>query len=65
MDSRSKLTVRALRDLALLAGAGLAAASIWATGLPKDEPVMVDAQTWQDEVVAAAGGDWPQDGWYR
>ena len=65
MDSRSNLTVRALRDLALLAGAGLAAASIWATGLPKDEPYMVDARTWQDEVVSAATGDWPQDGWYR
>ena len=26
---------------------------------------MVDAQTWQDEVVAASSGDWPRDGWYR
>ena len=65
MEARSNVTVRALRDLALLAGAGLAAASLWATGLPKDEPYMVDAQTWQDEVAAAATGDWPQDGWYR
>src|SRR5258707_1094787 len=65
MDSRSNLNVRALRDLALLAGAGLAAASLWATGLPKDEPYMVDAGTWQDEVVSTATGDWPQDGWYR
>ena len=65
MESSSNVTVRALRDLALLAGAGLAAASIWATGLPKDEPFMVDAQTWQDEVVAASTGEWPRDGWYR
>ena len=65
MDSRSNTTLRALRDLALLAGAGLAAASLWASGLAKDEPYMVDAQTWQDEVVAAAGGEWPRDGWYR
>jgi hypothetical protein len=65
MESRSNVTVRALRDLALLAGASLAAASLWATGLPKDEPYMVDAATWQGEVVAGATGDWPQDGWYR
>jgi hypothetical protein len=65
MEARSNVTVRALRDLALLAGAGLAAASIWASGLPQDQGYMVDAQTWQDEVASAATGDWPRDGWYR
>ncbi|MDB5859780.1 MAG: hypothetical protein JWQ76_3469 [Ramlibacter sp.] len=65
MESPGNVTVRALRDLALLAGAGLAAASLWAASIPRDEPCMVDAQTWQDAVAAAATGDWPQDGWYR
>ena len=68
MDSRSNVTVRALRDLALVAGAGLAAASLWASGLPSEEPYMVDAQTWQDEVASAATGEWPQEagtGWCR
>ena len=48
MEARSNVTLRALRDLALLAGASLVAASLWATGLPKDEPYMLDAQAWQD-----------------
>jgi hypothetical protein len=65
MESRSNVTVRALRDLALLAGAGLAAASLWAAGQQQPQGYMVDAATWQDEVVAGSTGDWPQDGWYR
>ncbi|MCG2595790.1 hypothetical protein LZ009_23690 [Ramlibacter sp. XY19] len=65
METRSNPTLRALRDLVLLAGAGLAAASIWAAGLPNEQGFLVDAQTWQDEVVSAAQGDWPKDGWFR
>jgi hypothetical protein len=65
MEARNNVTIRALRDLALLAGAGLAAASIWAAGLPPEQGFLVDAQTWQDEVASAAQGDWPKEGWYR
>jgi hypothetical protein len=48
MDSRSNVTVPRLRE-SRPAGrpAGLAAASIWAAGLPQDQGNMVDAQTWQ------------------
>lgn len=34
MHAKHNTTIRALRDLALLAGAGLAAASLWAANLP-------------------------------
>jgi len=58
-------SLRALRDLALLAAAGLAAASIWATGLP-EEGLLLDAALWKEEVAdARADGPWPRDGWYR
>ena len=65
METRSNPSLRALRDLALVAGAGLAAASIWAAGLPDDQGSLVDARTWQEEVTGAAKGDWPRDGWVR
>lgn len=57
-------TRRALRQLALLAGATLAAASIWAAGDPQ-QPFMIDADTWQQEVMASTTGEWAKDGWYR
>jgi hypothetical protein len=62
MNTRS--TLRALRDIALVGAASLAAASIWATGLPEDG-YLVDAELWQDEVAAASETQWPTDGWYR
>ena len=65
MEIRNNASLRALRDLALLAGAGLAAASIWATGLPQEQGYMLDAQGWQEEVASAAQGEWPREGWYR
>lgn len=57
-------TRKALRQLALLAGVGFAAASIWAAGEPQ-QPFMLDADTWQQEVVASSTGEWANDGWYR
>src|SRR5437763_769401 len=63
MQAKHNPTVRALRDLALLAGAGLAAASLWAAG--PQQGYMVEADTWQQEVQQAGNAPWPQDGWYR
>lgn len=57
-------TLRALRDLGLLAAASLAAASIWATGLP-EEGYLLDAEMWQSELAADTASRWPADGWYR
>jgi hypothetical protein len=63
MQAKTNTTLRALRDLALLAGAGLAAASLWAGGL--QQGYIVEADTWQQEVQHAGTAPWPQDGWYR
>ena len=41
MNATTRSTLRALRDLAAMAAAGLAAASIWAAGLPEDIGVHV------------------------
>lgn len=60
----AKTTFRALRDLALVGAATLAAASIWATGLPEDV-TLVDAGLWQQDVAGARNGRWPADGWFR
>lgn len=57
-------TARALRDFALVVAACAAAASVWAQTRP-EQGLLLDAQTWQDEVVAANTGPWPGDGWYR
>jgi hypothetical protein len=65
MKATTTLSLRSLRDLALLAAAGIAAASLWAAGLQQEQGYMLDARTWQDEVVNAGTGDWPADGWYR
>ena len=44
--------------------ASLAAASLWATGLP-EEGYLLDAEMWQEEVAGADHTHWPTDGWYR
>jgi hypothetical protein len=63
MTSR-KNTARALARFALVAAAGIAAASLWAASRP-EQGLLLDAQTWQEEVTTASTGPWPQEGWYR
>lgn len=64
MPARSHTTRAALAKFTLVVAASAAAASLWAGGRP--EPgLLLDAQTWQEEVVTASTGPWPQDGWYR
>jgi hypothetical protein len=57
-------TRRALVRFALVAAAAAAAASLWAQNRP-EQGLLLDAQTWNDEVVTANTGPWPADGWYR
>jgi hypothetical protein len=57
-------TRRALARFALVTAAAIAAATVWASNRP-EQGVLVDAQTWRDEVVAANDQPWPADGWYR
>jgi hypothetical protein len=57
-------TARALVRLALVAAAGIAAATVWAQNRP-EQGLLLDAQSWNDEVLTAAADPWPQDGWYR
>ena len=57
-------TTRAVARLALVAAASVAAASLWAGGRPQ-QGLLLDAQTWEEEVSTAATGPWHQDGWYR
>lgn len=57
-------TRRALARFALVSAAAIAAATVWASNRP-EQGVLVDAQTWRDEVVTASTGPWPADGWYR
>lgn len=64
MENAKHPTLRALRDLGLVAAASLAAASIWASGLP-DEGLLLDATMWQEEVAAPSNQHWPTDGWFR
>ncbi len=64
MASTDKGIAAALGRFARVVAASALAASLWAQGRP--EPgLLLDAQTWQEEVVAAATGPWPADGWYR
>lgn len=63
MQSRPSMS-RALARFALVSAAALAAASLWAQHRPQ-QGLLLDAQTWQDEVVAAGTGPWPAEGWYR
>ena len=64
MNTAKQTTFRALRDLGLVAAASLAAASIWASGVP-EEAYLLDAEMWQEEVAAASNHHWPVDGWFR
>jgi hypothetical protein len=57
-------TLAAIAKFALVAAASAAAASLWAQTRP--EPgLLLDAQTWREEVVTASTGPWPEDGWFR
>lgn len=62
--TRRNTLPRALARFALVASAALAAASLWAQTRP-EQGLLLDAQTWQEEVVTAATGPWPEQGWYR
>ena len=57
-------TARALARFALVTAAAAAAASLWAQNRP-EQGLLLDAQTWQEEVVTASTGPWPAKGWYR
>lgn len=61
---KSLSTPRALARFALVTAAAVAAASIWAQNRP-EQGLLLDAQTWQEEVMTASTGAWPADGWYR
>jgi hypothetical protein len=60
----SPSTARALARFALVTAAAIAAASVWAQNRP-EQGLLLDAQTWQEEVVTASTGPWPANGWYR
>jgi hypothetical protein len=60
----SRKTLAALAKFTLAAAAGAAAASLWAQVRP-ETGLLLDAQTWQEEVVTASTGPWPQQGWFR
>lgn len=64
MKHPATATARALGRLALVAAAGVAAATVWAQNRP-EQGLLLDAQSWNDEVLTAAADPWPQDGWYR
>ncbi len=63
MTSRNTIP-RALARFALVAAGAVAAASLWAGSRP-EQGLLLDAQTWQEEVTTASTGPWPADGWYR
>ncbi|MES2960137.1 MAG: hypothetical protein V4792_18260 [Pseudomonadota bacterium] len=65
-DSKKPLstTTRALRQLGLLWGGALIAATTWAAGIQEDG-YMLAAQDWRAEVAGAPSPDWPVDAWYR
>lgn len=60
----NRTTRTALARYVLVAAAAAAAASLWAQNRP-EQGLMLDAQTWQEEVATASTGPWPADGWYR
>jgi len=64
MDRQTSATLQAVCRFALVAAAGVAAASLWAQSRP-ETGLLLDAQTWQEEVVTASTGAWPAEGWYR
>jgi hypothetical protein len=57
-------TRRGLARFALVVAASIAAASLWAQNRP-EQGLLLDAQTWQEEVASASTGPWPAEGWYR
>lgn len=57
-------TRRALARFALAVAAAAAAASLWAANRP-EQGLLLDAQTWHDEVQTAETGPWPATDWYR
>lgn len=61
---QSLSTRRALARFALVVAAAGAAASLWAQNRP-EQGLLLDAQTWQEEVAIASTGPWPDKGWYR
>ena len=61
---RSRKTLTAIAKFALVAAASAAAASLWAQVRP-ETGLLLDAQTWQEEVVTASTGPWPEQGWYQ
>jgi hypothetical protein len=62
--SRRPTLIRALARFTLVAAASIAAASLWAQNRP-EQGLLLDAQTWQEEVITASTGPWPAEGWYR
>jgi len=64
MNGPNTTTARALARFALVAAAAAAAASLWAHNRP-EQGLLLDAQTWKEEVRTAQTGPWPADGWYR
>jgi hypothetical protein len=57
-------TRRALLHFALAVAACAAAAAVWSRGRP-ETGLLLDARTWQEEVVTGSTGPWPAEGWYR
>jgi len=64
MTSRKNRNLLAAAKFALVAAASAAAASLWAQGRP-ETGLLLDAQTWHEEVLSASTGAWPEDGWFR
>ena len=60
----SRKTLAAVAKFALVAAASAAAASLWAQVRP-ETGLLLDAQTWREEVVTASTGPWPEQGWFR
>jgi hypothetical protein len=60
----SRNTLADVAKFALVAAASAAAASLWAQGRT-ETGLLLDAQTWREEVVTASTGPWPEEGWFR
>lgn len=63
MHTRNTL-LRALVRFALVAATAGAAAAVWSANRP-EQGLLVDAETWTEEVASASTGPWPAEGWYR
>jgi hypothetical protein len=61
---KSRQTLNAVARFALVVAASAAAASLWAQVRP-GTALLLDAQTWREEVVTASTGPWPEQGWFR